>query len=131
MIDAFLAFLGLRQAAAHKSAGRFAVASSHLVNVEKTCLETGVRLVFEIDRLGCLAEDMGAPIDFVVAPLVTMQQQNEQLRALVKSNRDLLKKRGANAVVVAELDHWAGTCQIIGTQIDLTVRQVEDSLNRV
>lgn len=130
MFEILLSVLGFGQAQGHRAEERIAAAASLLSNVEKTNLEAGVRLIYEIDRLGRLAEKSSVPIDAALEPLFSMQQQNEQLKALVDTNRDLLKRMGANTTVVAELERWAGTCQVILTQIDLTVRQIEDAIQR-
>lgn len=128
MIDTLLSLIGMGQSQSHRSTDRFAIASSHLANIEKICLESGVQLNYEISRLALLAERRGVAPEQAVDPLVKMAQQNEQLRDLVASNRALLRKKGASAQVVAELERWAGTCTVITKQIDLTVRQIEDVL---
>lgn len=129
MIDSFLALLGLGQVQSHRAEDWFAVASSHLANVEKICLEAGLRLIFEIDRLGIIVEKSGGSAEISLAPLINMQQQNEQIKALVETNRNLLNKMGANAKVVAELERWTGTCQVITTQIDIAVSQIEGAFD--
>lgn len=128
MIDTLLSLIGMGQSQSHRSADRFAVASSHLSNIEKICLEAGVLLGYEIPRLSRLAEVRNVPSEEAVGPLVKMAQQNEQLSELVATNRELLQKKGANAQVVAELERWAGTCTVMPKQIQLTVRQIEEVL---
>lgn len=126
MIDTLLALIGMGQSQSHRSSDRYATASSHLSNVESTCLEAGVQLSYEIQRLARLAEEMGVPPDQAVDPLVKMAEQNEQLNEMATINRELLRKNGANAQVLAELERWEGTCRVMPKQIDLTVRQIEE-----
>ncbi len=128
MIDTLLALIGMGQSQSHRSSDRYASASSHLANVESICLEAGVQLNYEIQRLAKLAEEVGVSPDQAVGPLVEMAEQNEQISEMVATNRDLLGKKGANARVVAELDRWEGTCRVMPKQIDLTVRQIEEVL---
>lgn len=128
MIDTLLSLIGIGQSQRHRSADRFAVASSHLANIEKTCLEAGVLLGYEIPRLSRLAEGRNVPSEEAVGPLVKMAQQNEQLSELVATKREQLQKKGVNAQVVAELERWAGTCTVIPKQIQLIVRQIEEVL---
>lgn len=129
MLEALLAFLGLGQAQSHRSEDRFAVASSHLATAERISLETDVRLTYEIDRLERLAKKSQTPIEVALAPLINMQLENEQIKSLAQKNRDLLRRKGANSEVVTELERWAGTCQVIPTQIDLQVRKIEGVLS--
>jgi len=128
MIDTLLSLIGLGQSQSHRAEDRFAIASSHLANIEKFCLEAGVQLNYEIPRLSQLAEERGVPPEQAINPLVKMAQQNEKLSELVATNRELLRKMGASAQVVAELERWAGTCKVMPKQIDLSVRQVEEIL---
>jgi hypothetical protein len=128
MIDTLLSLIGMGQSQSHRSTDRFASASSHLANVEQICLQTSVQLNYEIPRLAQLAVEKGVPPEQAVAPLVKMAQQNDQLRDLVTTNRELLSKKGASAQVVAELERWAGTCTVMPKQINLTVRHIEDEL---
>ncbi len=131
MIDILLSLIGMGQSQNHRAADRVAIASSHLANIEKICLEAGVQLNYEIPRLAQLAEGRGVPPEQAIDPLVKMAQQNEQLSGLVATNREHLRKRGASAQVIAELERWAGTCTVIPKQIDLTVRQIEEVLRKV
>ena len=131
MIDTLLSLIGMGQTQRHRSSDRFAIASSHLANIEKICLETGVQLNYEIPRLVQLAEGKGVPPEQAVDPLVKMAQQNEQLSELVETNRELLLEKGASVKVVAELERWAGTCTVMPKQVDLTVRQIEEVLGAV
>ncbi|MEO1554879.1 MAG: hypothetical protein AAFS01_00490 [Pseudomonadota bacterium] len=131
MIDTLLSLIGMGQSQSHRSADRFAIASSHLANIEKVCLEADVQLKYEVPRLSRLAEERGVPPEEAIGPLLQMAQQKEKLRELVATNRELLQKKGANAQVVAEVERWAGTCSVIPKQIELTVRQIEEVLRTV
>jgi orotate phosphoribosyltransferase-like protein len=51
MIDLLLSLIGMGQSQSNRSADRFALASSHLANIEKICLKVGVQLGYEIRRL--------------------------------------------------------------------------------
>ncbi|MEP3346754.1 MAG: hypothetical protein ABJN34_08955 [Litoreibacter sp.] len=101
-----------------------------MANVERICLETGVQLNYEIQRLSQLAEEMRVPPDQAISPLFRMAEQNEQLGEMATTNRELLSKKGANAQVVAELERWESTCSVMPKQIDLTVRQIEEALQK-
>lgn len=130
MIETILSLLGLGQTQRHRSADRFSVASTHLSNVEKLSLEVGVKLSYESKRLLALAQVAGVPPELFRGPLDTMMDQIAQIRSLVETNRRLLDDKGANEKVVAELERWAGTCQVMPTQVELTVKHIEDAISR-
>lgn len=63
-----------------------------------------------------------------IEPLINMQKQIEKLKTFVNTSRNLLNKNGVNDQVIIDTDQCAGTCQVITTQLDLTVKQIEKEL---
>ncbi|MEO0342799.1 MAG: hypothetical protein AAF198_05120 [Pseudomonadota bacterium] len=104
------------------------LASKYILRGEKLSLEASMRLDFEIQRLGNKANTFGADAETTVAPLVEMQNQNEEIKSFAQRNRELLNSKGASVEFVAEIERWAGTCEVFRTQVDLTAEQIEQSL---
>lgn len=131
MIEWILSILKMGQAEQHRVEDRFTSTAKHLADIESICLSCSVRLVYEINRIGRLACRADIESEIAVQPLVVMRSQVEEIRSMVCKNRALLFKHGASVAALAEVERWAGTCQNMPDQIELTVQNLEALIQQV
>lgn len=125
MFDQLLSVFGLGQAAFHRAEDRKLRVLARLSEIEATVMEASLSLGFEIKRLEMLASAANVDPDMAVAGLKVMLGQCNDLNATVHTNRTLAQSKGANELVVSEVDRWAATCSVMPAQITQSVRQIE------
>jgi hypothetical protein len=125
MLEFILSIFGLGQASLQRAEERKLHAAAILAKVEATIMECALRLDYEIQRLRLVAANASIPPDMVVASLVTMRAQCDELRKMAEASRSMLDKKGANAAAVAALEQWGGTCSVMPAQIGIGIQQIE------
>jgi len=86
MFDVILSLFGLGVAEKQKAEDRKIYAGSLLTQIDAIIMEAAIKLDFEIQRLGQIAESINVPASVAVSSLITMREQCDEMKNLVETN---------------------------------------------